>query len=147
VVYSSGEVKVDNPKGFATLYYDNAPSPLTVAGGGVANLFGEGGVLDGVESIFGDIAGGSAFDSPGGFLNTTIKALNTAKNVSRLSNQPGGILGALKGEAINVLSSPAGIKGIVNTVGGVVGAAFPRNNGTTSTTEATQKTLAPGSGP
>ena len=147
VVYSSGEVSVDNPKGFATLYYDNAPSPLTVAGGGVANLFGEGGVLDGVESIFGDIAGGSAFDSPGGFLNTTIKALNTAKNVSRLSNQPGGILGALKGEAINVLSSPAGIKGIVNTVGGVVGAAFPRNNGTTSTTEATQKTLAPGSGP
>jgi hypothetical protein len=146
VVYSSGNVSVGNPKGFANLYYDNVPSPLTVAGGGVANVFGEGGVLDGLESVFGDISSGSAFGSVGGFLGTAIAAVNTAKNVSRIKNSPGGILGALKGEAINILSSPSNLKGIVNTVGGVVGAAFPKNSGETTNTEATQKSLIPGSG-
>lgn len=135
VVYSSGEVGVDTPKGFATLYYDNVPSPLTVAGGGVSNLFGEGGVLDGIESIFGDVAGGSAFSSPGSFLSTAIKAVNTAKNIGNLSSA------SIKGEVVNILSSPSTVSGIVNTVGGVVGAAFPKNSGTNTNTPAVQRNL------
>jgi hypothetical protein len=135
VVYSSGEVGKDSPKGFATLYYDNVPSPLTVAGGGVSNLFGQGGVLDGIESIFGDVAGGSAFGSTGGFLSTAIKAVNTAKNIGNLSSA------SIKGEVINILSSPSTVSGIVNTVGGVVGAAFPKNSGTNTNTPAVQKNL------
>lgn len=141
VQYSAGEVKPDTPKGFATLYYDAVPSPLTVAGGGVANVFGEGGVLDGIESVFGDVAGGSAFSSPGSFLSTAIKAVNTAKNIGKISGS------SLKSEITGILSSPAAISGIVNTVGGLVGAAFPKNNGGNAETTATQKNLTLGSEP
>lgn len=140
VVYSSGTVARDTPKGFANLYYDNVPSPLTVAGGGTATLLGEGGVLDGLESIFGDVAGGSAFGSVGGFLGTAISAVNTAKNIGKLSGA------GLASEAINLLSSPATIKGIVNGVSGLAGAAFPKNNGGNADTEATQRSIIPGGG-
>ena len=135
VIYSTGNVSRNNPKGFANLYYDNVPSPLSVAGGGVANLLGEGGVLDGLESVFGDVAGGEAFGSVGGFLGTAIKAINTAKNFKSLSKE------GLKQEAINILSNPATVRGTINTVGGIVGAAFPKNTGTNTGTTATQKRL------
>jgi hypothetical protein len=138
VVYGSGNVGQDSPRGFATLYYDSTPSPLTVAGGGVANLLGEGGVLDGLESVFGDVASGSAFGSVGGFIGTAIKAVNTAKNLGNLTKE------GLKAEAINILSSPSTVRGVVNTVGGIVGAAFPKNTTSSSETVATQKTLTGG---
>jgi hypothetical protein len=108
-----------------------------VAGGGVGNLLGEGGVLDGLESIFGDVAGGSAFGSVGGFLGTAIAAVNTAKNIGKLSKS------SLQAEAIGLLSSPAAIGGIINTVGGTLGSVFPRNNGGNGNTQATQRSIAP----
>lgn len=121
VRYSSGNVTTNNPKGFATLHYDVAPSPLSVQGGGTATLTGEGGVLGGLESIFGDVAGGATFNSPGGFLSTAIKGINTYKNARSLTKE------GLIGEAANILNSPAGVSGIVNTVGGIVGSVFPKN--------------------
>lgn len=135
VYYSSGLVDIDNPKGFATLYYDTQPSPLTVAGGGVGNLIGEGGVLDGLEGIFGDVASGNAFSSPGNFLGTAIKTINTYKNFKSLSKE------SIAGEVVNILNSPAGVNGVVNTVGGIIGAAFPKNTNPAQTTSATQKKL------
>jgi len=135
VVYTSGSVARNSPKGFANLYYDNVPSPLTVAGGGVSTVFGEGGVLDGLESIFGDVAGGSAFGSVGGFLGTAIKAVNTYNNFKGLTKDN------IKQEAINIISNPATIRGTINTVGGIVGAAFPKNSGTADITNATQRKL------
>jgi hypothetical protein len=138
VVYSSGQVAIDSPKGFATLHYDNTPSPLSVQGGGVANLLGDGGVLDGIEQIFGDVNNGSAFGSVGGFLGTAITAINTAKNLNSLS------LAGIKQEAINIISSPAALSGVVSTVGGVIGAAFPKNSNNTDTTTAVPKVLAGG---
>jgi len=135
VLYSAGNVSFNNPKGFANLYYDKVPSPLTVQGGGVGNLFGEGGVLDGLESVFGDIAGGTAFGSPGNFLATAIKAVNTVKNLNKLSKE------GLKQEAINILNNPATVRGAVNTIGGVVGAVFPRNNGGDNPATAIQRNL------
>lgn len=137
VLYSSGNVTRDTPKGFANLYYDNVPSPLTVAGGGVGNLLGEGGVLDGLESIFGDVAGGSAFSSPSGFLSTAIAAVNTAKNIGKLSGA------SLKNEAINILTNPASLKGIVNSVGGIVGMVVPKNSGNLDVTSAVQRSIVP----
>jgi hypothetical protein len=134
VRYSSGTVKYNNPKGFANLHYDTVPSPLSVAGGGVSTLTGEGGVLDGLEQIFGDVESGAAFDSFGGFLGTAIKSINTYKNIQGLSKQ------GLKNEAINILSNPANIATAVSTVGGVVGAVFPRSPAAASeTTTATSK--------
>jgi hypothetical protein len=138
VKYSAGSVFQNTPKGFATLHYDTVPSPLSVAGGGVANLTGEGGVLDGLESVFGDLANGSTFDSFGGFLGTAIKAVNTAKNFRSLTKA------GLKNEAINILSNPANIATAVSTVGGVVGAVFPKSSSNTETTTATPRVLASG---
>lgn len=137
VQYTGGTVTFNNPKGFATLHYDTVPSPLSVQGGGVANLLGEGGTLDGMEQIFGDVSSGVAFSSLGGFLGTAIKSINTYKNFKNLSKE------GIKGEIINVISSPASISGLVNTVGGVVGAVFPRNSGNDTSVIATQKKLTP----
>jgi len=135
VKYSAGNVTTNSPKGFATLHYDTLPSPLSVAGGGVATLTGEGGVLDGLESVFGDLANGSTFDSVGGFLGTAIKAVNTARNFRSLTKD------GLRGEAVNILSNPANIATAVSTVGGVVGAVFPKSSSNTDNTTAVQRNL------
>jgi hypothetical protein len=135
VKYSAGQVRYDNPKGFATLHYDTVPSPISVAGGGVATLTGEGGVLDGLEQIFGDIGSGATFDSFGGFLGTAIGAINTYKNVKQLSSAQ------LKSEAINILSNPRNIATAVSTVGGVVGAVFPKSATTEPITTGVQRKL------
>lgn len=135
VIYSSGQVAQNSPTGFAMLHYDNTPSPLSVAGGGTATLTGEGGVLAGLEQIFGNVSDGTAFGSVGGFLGTAISAVNTVKNLNNLSKE------GLKNEAINILSSPAAISGIIGTVGGVVGSVFPKNTQNTDTTPAAQKTV------
>lgn len=135
VQYTGGNVSYNSPKGFATLHYDLVPSPLSVQGGGVANLLGDGGVLDGLESIFGNVANGTAFGSIGGFLGTAISTVNTYKNFKNLSKE------SIKGEVINILNSPETIRGAVNTVGGIVGAIFPKNTAQSSTTTASQKKL------
>jgi hypothetical protein len=131
VQYTGGSVSVNNPKGFATLHYDNLPSPLSVAGGGVGNLLGEGGVLDGLEQVFGDVSGGDAFGSAGGFLGTTIKAINTYKNIKSLSKD------GLKSEAVNILTNPANI---TKAVGGVA-AIFPKSTSGEPSVTAAQKKL------
>jgi len=137
VVYTAGRVSQGTPKGFATLHYDNSPSPLSVAGGGVSNLLGEGGVLDGIEQVFGAIGDGTAFSSGKGFLGTAIAAVNTYKNFKGLSKD------SLKAEAINVLTSPAGTQAIANTISGVAGAVFPKNDTQNETTNGSQKSLVP----
>lgn len=121
VRYSAGEVSYNSPAGFASLHYDQVPSPLSVAGGGVSTLLGPGGVLDGLESIFGNIAGGSAFNNPKNFLATAIAGINTYKNASNLTGAQ------LKAEAINVLTNPRILTSAISTVGGLVGSVFPKS--------------------
>ena len=140
VQYSSGTVSAGSPKGFATLHYDLLPSPLSVAGGGTSTLTGEGGVLAGIEQIFGSIGSGNIFNSPGGFLGTAIAAVNTYKNVRSLSKE------GLKQEAINILTTPAAAASIANTIGGVVGTVWPKNPSTSAqgdSTAATQRQIVP----
>ena len=138
VIYSAGRVSEGSPKGFATLHYDNTPSPLTVAGGGVSNLLGEGGVLDGLEQVFGAVGDGTAFSSGQNFLGTAVKAVNTFKNFKSLSKD------GLKAEAINILSSPAGTQAVANTISGVAGAVFNKNDSANQQTTASQKNIVPG---
>ena len=133
VQYTSGTVKTNSPKGFATLHYDTAPSPLSIQGGGTSALFGDGGTLAGIESVFGDVAGGSTFDSPQGFLSTAIKSVNTYNNIKSLSKD------GIARELGQVISSPAAIGGIVNTVGGFAGSMFPRAVSTGSSVIASAK--------
>ena len=126
VQYSTGRVSTNSPKGFATLHYDVTPSPLSIQGGGTPTLFGSGGVLGGIESIFGDVAGGAAFNSPAGFLSTAIKARNTYLNIKEIKNK-GLAGGELQGVLGQIISSPAAVGGIINTVGGIAGTIFPKN--------------------
>jgi hypothetical protein len=135
VKYTTGNVSVGSPKGFATLHYDTVPSPLSIAGGGVSTLTGEGGVLDGLEQIFGDIGSGGAFSTPGGFIGTLAKTINTYKNLKGLTKDQ------LASEAINILSNPGNITAAAQRVGGVVGAIFPKSASTETTTNASQRTL------
>jgi len=135
VVYTAGSVSQDSPKGFATLHYDNLPSPLSVAGGGVSNVLGQGGVLDGLETIFGDLANGSTFNSPSGFLGTAIAAMNTYNNSKNITAS------SFKSELSNSLTNPANLSKGISTVSGLVGAVFPKNTTTTDTTTASQKNL------
>jgi hypothetical protein len=111
---------------------------LSVAGGGVAALTGSGGVLDGLESIFGDLANGSTFDSVGGFLGTAIASVNTYKNLKSLTKD------GLKNEAINILSNPRNIATGISSIGGVVGTIFPKSSSNTETTAASGKKLVSG---
>jgi len=120
VQYSSGDVAVNRPKGFAAIHYDVTPSPLSVAGGGTSTLTGEGGVLAGMESIFGDVSKGSPFASPQGFLSTAIKSINTYKNFKGLSKE------SIRQEGLNILNSPAAVRGIVNSISGAANSVFPK---------------------
>jgi hypothetical protein len=85
--------------------------------------------------VFGAIGDGTAFSSGQGFLGTALKAVNTYKNFKGLSKD------SLKAEAINILTSPAGTQTIANTISGVAGAVFPKNDTQNSTTQASQKRL------
>ena len=137
VQYGGGRVDFNNPPGFANLHYDSAPSPLSVAGGGVASLTGAGGVLDGMEQIFGAVSDGTAFGSPAGAIGTIAKTINTYENIKDLDSD------SLAQEAIGILSSPQSIDAISNTISGVAGAVFPKNNTSETPTQATQKRIAP----
>lgn len=130
VQYSGGRVDFNNPTGFANLHYDTRPSSLSVLSGGTTSLLGTGGVLDGLEQIFGAVSDGSAFDSPTNFLSTAIKTVNTYKNIKSLSKED------LKREAINVLSNPAAVS---NVIGGVRSLTLPKNDPGAAVTEAIQK--------
>ena len=135
VVYSAGRVFEGTPKGFATLHYDRSPSPLDIAGGGTGALLGSGGVLDGLEQVFGAVGDGTAFSSGQNFLGTAIKAVNTFKNIRGLSKA------GLKSEAINILSSPAGAAAVANTISGVAGVIFKKNDPNNAPTAGSQKRM------
>jgi hypothetical protein len=93
-------------------------------------------VLDGVEQIFGNIAGGKAFGSVGGFLGTAAMAFNTVKNAGKIN---------LGREAVNILSNPTAVTGIINNVGGLLGSVIPKSGGSATTgTIATAKKLVGG---
>jgi hypothetical protein len=77
--------------------------------------------VGGIESIFGDVSKGTLFDSPQGFLGTAIKTINTYNNAKSLSKD------GVARELGQIISSPAAIGGIVNTIGGIAGSVFPRN--------------------
>lgn len=85
VIYTGGTVSEGTPKGFATLHYDLLPSPLSIEGGGTSTLGGPGGLLAGMETIFGNIADGSAFGSIGGIIGTAATAYNMVNNAKGMN--------------------------------------------------------------
>jgi hypothetical protein len=116
VQYKSGKIiKNNQPEGFAPVYYDTAPSPLSIGGGIPGTIFGEGGIVAGAGAIFGE--GGSLANakSPLDFLGVAIQTKNLVKGVSQLSK------GGIKTEAYSILGGVLG--GIA--AGGQAGLAQP----------------------
>lgn len=130
ILYSDGTTSVGDPKGFATLHYDNTPSPLKVSGG-VKSLFGAGGLLDNAGSILGDLRGGN-------YLSAIFKAartVNTYRNTNIKNLAINEVRGIVTREASNAIVGlinqnmrpQSGIN--VPTVTGVDGATSSRFGG------------------
>ena len=77
VIYKSGIVNKNNVPGFATINYDNSPSPLTVLGGGTNSIFGPGVVVDGVGSVIRNVQSGN-------ILGAILSASNTYNNAKKI---------------------------------------------------------------
>ena len=77
VIYKSGIINKNNVPGFATINYDNSPSPLTVLGGGTNSIFGTGGVVDGVGSVIKNVQSGN-------ILGAILSATNTYNNAKKI---------------------------------------------------------------
>jgi hypothetical protein len=129
VYYGSGRVRRGDPEGFALEHYDTSPSPLSVAGGGTANLFGDGGVIAGASEVLGDIFSGDAFENPANFISTAIKTVNTYENSKRLTKA--GIAAEGRNVITGTLNSVArqGISGNTDI-------AFPQTKVNTTSTKA-----------
>lgn len=118
VIYGTGAVKRGNPKGFATEYYDNQPSPLGLLGGGVTSLFGQGGILGGISDILGDLGpGGNGFT-----LGTLIKGVNVYNNAKKLTRE------GVRQEGFSILKSAIGASTGID-VSGVANVFFPKSSG------------------
>ena len=120
VTYKTGVITRNNVPGFATLHYDNSPSPLTVLGGGTNSIFGPGGVVDGIGSVIKNI-------NDGNILGAILTASNTYNNAKKIKKKD--VKEELKGiakEGILEVGKQAGT--ITNpvaqyTVGAAIGAA------------------------
>ena len=77
VIYKSGIVNRNSVPGFATVRYDNEPSPLTVLGGGTNSIFGPGGVVDGIGSVIRNVQSGN-------ILGAILSASNTYNNAKKI---------------------------------------------------------------
>ena len=80
VIYKSGIVNKNNVPGFATVHYDNSPSPLTILGGGTNSLFGPGGVVDGIGSVIRNV-------NEGNILGAILGASNTYNNAKKIKKK------------------------------------------------------------
>lgn len=113
VFYGEGKVKRDSPSGFATFHYDVTPSPLSAAGGGTNTLFGPGGIIDGIDDIFGAQDGLLARGLSGNPLNLLgagIAGANVLKNARNITRE------SLKAEGKSILNSA--LQGALSGAGG-----------------------------
>jgi hypothetical protein len=160
VLYNQGKIqRGKEPAGFASVYYDTTPSPLSIGGNGRNKLLGPGGVIAGADSIFGLL--GKENKSPLDYLNIAIQGNNLRKNIGQINknslknegysviagvlgnvqatgNQPGGV-----GEAVRVGLSQAGI----NSSGKLGINLFSGNNSSINNSTPTTPSKLTGGGP
>ena len=104
VIYKSGIVNRNNVPGFATIHYDNSPSPLTVLGGGTNSIFGPGGVVDGIGSVIRNVQSGN-------ILGAILSASNTYNNAKKIkkSDAKEELKGIAKDGILNVAKQAGSI--------------------------------------
>ncbi len=113
VFYGEGKVRRDQPSGFATFHYDVTPSPLSIAGGGTNTLFGPGGIISGVEDIFGSsdrLLNKGMGDTVLGTIGLGIKGANLLKNARNITRE------SLKAEGKSIINSA--LQGAISGAGG-----------------------------
>ncbi len=121
VYYETGRVARNNPQGFGLEHYDTVPSPISLAGGGTATLFGAAGVLAGADAVFGNVV--NMLQNPqeatlGNIISTGIIAANTYNNAGKLSNT------GVKAELTNL--TLGGLSTVANQgISGIKGTSFP----------------------
>lgn len=115
VAYGNGAVYQGSPPGFGLEHYDTRPSPYGL--GGKATRIA--GAIDGVASIFGALADGTATGSPLGALATAVTAVNTYQNLKSLAGQKISTLDKVTG----ILGGAAAVS--QRALGGVQNIAFP----------------------
>ena len=79
VIYKAGIVNKNNVPGFATINYDQSPSPLSVLGGGTNSIFGPGGIVDGIGFVISNVQSGNILGAILGASNT----YNNAKKIKK----------------------------------------------------------------
>ena len=105
VLYKEGKVTKTEPERFSAVYYDTAPSPLSVSGNGTNTLFGPGGVIAGITEVLG---------GEGNILQKAIVGANVLRNAKNLTK------GGLKQEGYSILSGVLGnIQQTGNQPGGI----------------------------
>lgn len=136
VLYRRGKVGADDPAAFAGAHYDKTPSPLPPPGGGVSNIFGAGGILDGGSSVLGDFSRGEVG------LGTAINAVNTAENLKDVSKDSlkAEAKGIATGAAINIgVNAAIGIGGALSAPADITEAAEP--DGSAPSIDSEDKTI------
>jgi hypothetical protein len=122
ILYGTGSViKGKEPTGFADLFYDKTPSPLSIGGGTLSSVFGPGGLLaagssiiEDAQTIYGEGNVQEAGIGPLG-LGTIISAANFYKSIRSISKE------SLIAEATNLITSPGAFS---NAVSGLQGVSF-----------------------
>jgi hypothetical protein len=100
VLYNDGRIGKGSRSGvFAEAFYDTSPSPLSIAGKGSASLFGPGGLIGGVEDIFGE----NGALAQGDYLAAALQAATLIKNAGQISEQQ------LSAEGYSMLGAAVGI--------------------------------------
>jgi len=100
VLYNDGRIGKGSKSGvFAEAFYDTSPSPLSIAGKGSKSLFGPGGLIGGVEDVFGE--NGSL--AQGDYLAAALQAATLIKNAGQITEQQ------LSAEGYSMLGAAVGI--------------------------------------
>jgi len=139
VAYGTGNVSQGNPPGFAQDHYDTLPSPIRLAGGRRADLFGQGGVLAGAESVFGAIS--TMLSDPSSItindiLRTGTQAINTYNSAKNLNMA--NVRNELSTAGYN--AAVTGARSIINQpISGLTNFSFPMGSGGNAPTIATPR--------
>lgn len=132
VLYNNGSIGKGSRSGiFAEAFYDSSPSPLSIAGKGSLSLFGSGGIIGGIEDVFGE--NGSL--AQGNYLAAALQAATLIKNAGQITEQQLSAEGySMLGAAVGVaVSSKNGeiIQNLQNNFGNSIGVytnQFTKNN-------------------
>lgn len=105
VMFKEGRVTKTEPERFSAIYYDTAPSPLSIAGNGSKSLFGPGGIIAGATAVL---------DGDRSLLERAIIGANVVRNARSVTK------GGLKAEGYSILTGVLGnIQQTGNQPGGV----------------------------